>query len=277
MALQKSRPYTPGRRGKIAIIRRDLHKGKPHKSLVTGVARTGGRNSGGRITVRHRGGGHRRRLRLIDFRRDKDGIPATIQRFEHDPGRSANIALVRYADHEYRYVLALKDMHPGDIIVSGTDAPLANGNCLPLNMIPQGTTVCCVELKPGKGAQLARSAGSSAQLVAIEGDYAFLRMRSTEMRKVHLSCRAVIGEVGNAEHFLIKLGKAGATRWRGRRPHVRGMVKNPIDHPMGGGEGKSKSKKIPRSPTGVPAKGYRTRKNKRTQSMILSRRRSKRK
>lgn len=277
MTLQKSKPYTPGRRGKIAILRQGLYRGGPHKGLVKGTARTGGRNSGGRITMRHRGGGHRRRLRMIDFRRDKDGMDATVVRLEYDPGRSARIALVQYADDEIRYVIALRDMAKGDVIRSGEDAPIREGNCMPLSMIPQGTTVCCVELKPGKGAQLARAAGSSAQLVAIEGDYAFLRMRSSEMRKVHLRCRAVIGEIGNAENFLIKLGKAGATRWKGRRPHVRGMVKNPVDHPMGGGEGKSKSKKIPRSPTGVPAKGYRTRHNKRTQSMILTRRRSKKK
>ena len=274
MPLQRSKPYTPARRGKVAVVGSGLHKGKPFKSLIKGKAKTGGRSSG-RITMRHRGGGHRKRIRMIDFRRDKDDVTAKVLRIEYDPNRSANIALVKYEDGEHRYVLALRNMKRGDIIQSGMYAPISNGNCLPLNMIPQGVTVCCVELKPGKGAQLARAAGSSVMLVAIEGDYAFLRLKSTEMRKVHSRCRAVIGEVGNAENFLTKLGKAGARRWKGRRPHVRGMVKNPVDHPMGGGEGKSKSNKIPRSPTGVPAKGYRTRHNKRTQPMIMSRRKSK--
>lgn len=275
MTLQKSKPYTPGRRGKTFILRDDLHRGKPRKSLVSGVGRTGGRNNHGRITVRHRGGGHRRLLRTVDFQRSKDGMDAVVQHLEYDPGRSARLALVRYEDGEYRYVLALKGMVKHDAISSGNDVPVNNGNCMPLSHIPQGTTICCVELRPGKGAQLARAAGTSAQLIATDGDYAFLRMRSTEMRKVHIRCRAVVGEVGNAENFLVKLGKAGATRWRGRRPHVRGMVMNPVDHPMGGGEGKSKSNKIPCSPTGVPAKGYRTRRNKRTQPMIMTRRRSK--
>ena len=276
MALQKSKPVTPGRRGRVAIVRRGLYRGGPKKSLLTTIAHTGGRNNDGRMTVRHRGGGHRRRWRMIDFRRDKEGMAATVERIEHDPGRSARIALVRYQDGEYRYILALKDMEKNDVIASGAGAAISNGNCLQLRAIPKGSTVCCVELKPGKGAQLARSAGSSAQYIAQEGDYAFLRLRSTEMRKVHVRCRAVIGTVGNPEHFLVKLGKAGAQRWRGRRPHVRGMVKNPVDHPMGGGEGRSKSNKIPCSPTGVPAKGYRTRRNKRTQPLILSRRRVRR-
>ena len=276
MALRKSKPTSPGRRGQVSLIRSDLYRGGPKKSLTKGRPRTGGRNNEGRMTIRHRGGGHRRRWRVIDFRREKDGMDAVVERIEHDPGRSANIALVRYADGEHRYVIALKGMQKNDVIHSGESAQISNGSCMPLRSIPKGSTVCCVELKPGKGAQLARSAGSSVQFVAQEGDYAFLRMRSSEMRKVHSRCRAVIGEVGNSEHFLIKRGKAGATRWRGRRPHVRGMVKNPVDHPMGGGEGRSKSNKIPSSPTGVPAKGYRTRRNKRTQPMIVSRRRSRR-
>ena len=274
--LRRSKPVTPGSRGKVSIIRRGLYRGQPHKSLVSGAGHTGGRNNAGRMTVRHRGGGHRSRHRMVDFRRTKEDMNATVQRIEYDPGRSANLALLKYTDGEYRYVLALKGMEKNDVVSAGKVVPISNGNCLPLQRIPQGTTVCCVELKPGKGAQLARSAGSSAQFVAVEGDYAFLRLRSTEMRKVHVRCRAVIGEVGNAEHFLIKLGKAGAVRWRGRRPHVRGMVKNPVDHPMGGGEGRSKSNKIPCSPTGVPAKGYRTRRNKLTAPMIVSRRRNKR-
>ena len=276
MAMQKSKPTSPGRRGRVGIVRRGLYRGSPHKALTTGRPRTGGRNNAGRMTVRHRGGGHRRRWRTVDFRRDKDGMDAVVERIEHDPGRSARIALVRYEDGERRYVIALKGMRKKDVIQSGAGAPVANGNCLPLRDIPKGSTVCCVELKPGKGAQLARSAGSSVQYVAQEGDYAFLRLRSSEMRKVHVRCRAVVGEVGNPEHFLVKRGKAGATRWRGRRPHVRGIVKNPVDHPMGGGEGRSKSNKIPQSPTGVPAKGHRTRRNKRTQPMIVTRRRRRR-
>ena len=276
MALRKAKPTSAGRRGQVQVIRSGIYRGSPQKSLTRGKSRTGGRNNAGRMTMRHRGGGHRRKWRTVDFRRDKDGVDAVVERIEHDPGRSANIALVRYGDGEQRYVIALKGMQKNDVIRSGENATISNGNCLPLRSIPKGSTVCCVELKPGKGAQLARSAGSSVQYVAQEGDYAFLRMRSTEMRKVHSQCRAVIGEVGNAEHFLIKRGKAGATRWRGRRPHVRGIVKNPVDHPMGGGEGKSKSNKIPTSPTGVPAKGYRTRRNKRTQPMIVNRRRAKR-
>lgn len=276
MALRKDKPTSPGRRGRVTVLREGLHKGGPKKSLLAGRARTGGRNNAGRMTVRHRGGGHRRRLRMIDFRRDKDGVDAVVERVEYDPGRSARIALLRYADGEHRYILALKDMRRRDVVRSGDNVAASNGNCMQLRYIPKGSTVCCVELKPGKGAQLARAAGSSAQYVAQEGEYAFVRLRSSEMRKVHVRCRAVMGEVGNAEHSLAKLGKAGATRWHGRRPHVRGIVKNPVDHPMGGGEGRSKSNKIPCSPTGVPAKGYRTRRNKRTQSMIVNRRRKRR-
>ena len=276
MPLQKSRPTSPGRRGRVAIVRRGIYRGGPKKSLLSHKTHTGGRNNAGRMTVRHRGGGHRRRWREIDFKRDKDHIDGVIERIEYDPGRSAHIALVRYEDGEFRYIVALKGMRKHDVVQSGENVVASNGNCMQLRHIPKGSTVCCVELKPGKGAQLARAAGSAVQFVAQEGDYAFLRLRSSEMRKVHVRCRAVVGEVGNAEHFLAKLGKAGATRWKGRRPHVRGMVKNPVDHPMGGGEGRSKSNKIPVSPTGVPAKGYRTRKNKRTDSMIVSRRRKRR-
>ena len=276
MALLKYKPTSPGQRGRISIIRDGIYRGSPKKSLLTHVPKTGGRNNNGHMTVRHRGGGHKRRWRVIDFRRDKDGIDGIVERIEYDPGRSARIALVRYADGEYRYIIALKDMQKNDVVQSGESVAVSNGNCMQLRNIPKGSTVCCVELKPGKGAQIARSAGSSVQYVAQEGDYAFIRLRSSEMRKVHVRCRAVIGEVGNPEHFLIKYGKAGAKRWLGRRPRVRGVVKNPVDHPMGGGEGKSKSNKIPQSPTGVPAKGFRTRKNKRTQSMIVTRRRKRR-
>lgn len=208
--LRRSKPVTPGTRGKVSVVRRNLYRGSPHKSLTSGGARTGGRNNAGRMTVRHRGGGHRVRHRIIDFRRTKEDMDATVKRIEYDPGRSANLALLQYSDGEYRYVLALKGMEKDDVVSSGPSAAISNGNCLPLQNIPQGTTVCCVELKPGKGAQLARSAGSSAQFVAVEGDYAFLRLRSSEMRKVHSRCRAVIGEVGNAEHFFDQAGQG----WR---------------------------------------------------------------
>lgn len=275
MALIKYKPVTPGRRGKVGIDRAGLHKGGPYKKLVVAKARSGGRNNAGRMTVRHRGGGHRRKLRTVDFRRAKDGVEATVLRIEHDPNRSAHLALLRYADGEHRYIIALSGLAPGALLSSGADAPVRVGVCKELADIPVGSTVCCVELKPGKGAQLARSAGTSIQFAALEGAYALLRLRSGEMRKVAASCRATLGVVGNSEHFLIKHGKAGAVRWRGRRPRVRGIAKNPVDHPMGGGEGRSKSNRIPCSPTGVPAKGYRTRRNKRTEPMIVSRRRRK--
>jgi large subunit ribosomal protein L2 len=240
--------------------------------LVEKGSSSGGRNNLGRITVRHRGGGHKRRYRQIDFRRNKDGVPGRIERIEHDPNRSANLALVLYADGERRYILAPRGMKAGDPIMAGSEAPIKPGNAMALRSIPVGTLVHNVELKPGKGGQIVRSAGGSAQLVAREGQYATLRLRSGEMRKVHITCRATIGEVGNFEHNLQKLGKAGAKRWRGVRPTVRGVAMNPVDHPHGGGEGRTSGGRHPVSPWGTPTKGYRTRNNKRTDGLIVRRR-----
>jgi large subunit ribosomal protein L2 len=272
MALVKTKPTSPARRGMVKVVDHDLHKGKPYAPLLEHKIATSGRNNKGRITVRHRGGGHKRHYRLIDFKRDKDGIPATIERLEYDPNRSAHIALLLYADGERRYILAPRRAKAGDSVISGEVAPIAVGNCLPLRKIPVGTVIHCVEMKPGKGGQLARSAGASIQFLGKEGTTAMLRMRSGEVRKVPLSCRATIGEVGNQEHSLRKLGKAGAKRWRGIRPTVRGVAMNPVDHPHGGGEGRTSGGRHPVSPWGVPTKGHRTRSNKRTDSMILRRR-----
>jgi large subunit ribosomal protein L2 len=272
MALIKARPTSPARRFVVHVATSGLHKGEPHAPLLVRATKTGGRNNRGRITVRHRGGGHKRHYRLVDFKRDKVGIPAKVEHVEYDPNRSARLALVLYADGERRYVIAPKGIAVGSTISSGVDAPISPGNCLPMRNIPVGTQVHCVELKPGKGAQFARSAGASAQLIAREGGYATLRLRSGEMRKVLVDCRACIGEVGNGEHNLRALGKAGAARWRGRRPTVRGVAMNPVDHPHGGGEGKSSGGRHPVTPWGVPTKGYKTRRNKRTNSMIVRRR-----
>jgi large subunit ribosomal protein L2 len=266
---------TPGQRGMVRVVNADLHKGKPHESLTTVLPKTGGRNNQGRITTRHRGGGHRRHYRVIDFRRDKDGIPGKVERIEYDPNRSAHLALVVYRDGERRYILAPKGVAVGDPIIAGTESPIKPGSALPLKSIPVGTQVHCLELKPGRGAQLARSAGASVQIVAREGGYVTVRLRSGEMRKVHVNCRATIGEVGNGEHNLRKLGKAGASRWRGVRPTVRGVAMNPVDHPHGGGEGRTSGGRHPVSPWGMPTKGYKTRKNKRTQSMIVRSRKRK--
>ncbi len=272
MALIKSKPRTPGQRGMVRVKTPELHKGGAHAPLLQKKKKTAGRNSYGRITSWHRGGGHRQHYRVLDFRRDKDGVPATVERLEYDPNRSAHLALLLYADGERRYIIAPQGVRAGDKVESGPSAPIRPGNAKPLSAIPVGVTVHCVELHPGRGAQLARSAGISAQFVALDGDYAMLRLKSGETRRVRANCRAVIGAVGNEEHFLQKLGKAGAVRHRGRRPHVRGMVMNPVDHPMGGGEGRSKSNKIPVSPWGQPARGYRTRKNKRTDKWIVVKR-----
>jgi len=272
MAIVKQKPTSPGRRFVIKVSTPELHKGAPYEPLLDKKSKSGGRNNAGRITTRHRGGGHKQRYRIIDFRREKDGVPAVVERLEYDPNRSARIALLKYRDGERRYIIAPRNLQAGDELVSGSEAPIRAGNCLPLGDIPVGTTVHCIELKPGKGAQMARSAGASAQLVAREGQYATLRLRSGEMRKVRAECRAVIGEVGNSEHSLRKLGKAGATRWRGRRPTVRGVVMNPVDHPHGGGEGRTSGGRHPVTPWGVPTKGYKTRKTKRTDSMIVRRR-----
>ena len=272
MAVVKAKPTSPGRRFVVKVVDPSLHKGSPYKPLVEKKSRTGGRNTAGRITTRHRGGGHKQHYRKIDFKRDKDGIRGTVARLEYDPNRTANIALVKYADGEYRYIVAPRGLRAGDQVMSGSTAPIRPGNAMPLRNVPVGSVVHCVELKPGKGAQLSRSAGSSCQFVAREGSHALLRLRSGEMRQVAVECRATLGEVGNSEHNLRSLGKAGAKRWRGIRPTVRGVAMNPVDHPHGGGEGKSSGGRHPVSPTGVPTKGYKTRKNKRTDRLIVRRR-----
>jgi len=272
MAVVKQKPTTPGRRGMVRVVTPELYKGRPQSGLVEAKKSISGRNNAGRITVRHRGGGHKRHYRIIDFKRTKDGIPATIERIEYDPNRSAHIALLLYRDGERRYIIAPRGLSQGNQVQSGKDSPIQAGNSLPLSVIPVGTVVHCVELKPGKGAQLARSAGASVQFLGREGRYALMRLRSGEMRRVHVDCRATIGEVGNAENSLRKLGKAGAKRWRGIRPTVRGVAMNPVDHPHGGGEGRTSGGRDPVSPWGVPTKGYRTRNNKRTGSMIIRRR-----
>ena len=272
MALQQTRPTSPGRRFVVKVTTPDLYKGAPHTALVTRLERSTGRNNHGRVTTRHKGGGHKRLYRLIDFRRDKDGIPAKVERIEYDPNRSAHLALLLYADGERRYIIAPTGVAAGDALVSGRDAPIKNGNALPLRNIPVGTLVHAVELKPGKGAQIARAAGSSVQIVARDGIYASVRLRSGEMRKVHIECRATIGEVGREEHNLRKYGKAGAKRWRGIRPTVRGVAMNPVDHPHGGGEGKTSGGRHPVTPWGVKTKGFKTRRNKRTATMIIRRR-----
>jgi large subunit ribosomal protein L2 len=272
MAIVKTNPTSAGRRFVVKVQTPGLHKGAPHGPLLGTKHKHGGRNNKGRITVRHQGGGHKQRYRIVDFKRDKVGVPAVVERIEYDPNRSAHLALLKYADGQRTYIIAPKGLKAGDPVQSGEDAPIAAGNCLPLRNIPVGGLVHCVELRPGKGAQLARAAGSSAQLIAREGIYATLRLRSGEMRKVHTDCRAVIGEVGNHENSLRKLGKAGATRWRGVRPTVRGVVMNPVDHPHGGGEGRTSGGRHPVTPWGVPTKGHKTRKNKRTDGMIVRRR-----
>ena len=275
MALVKVRATSAGRRGLIKVVSPDLHKGKPLASLLARKKKRGGRNNYGRITTRHQGGGHKRHYRIVDFKRDKDGIPSRVERIEYDPNRSANIALLLYADGERRYIIAPNGVAVGAELLSGSEAPIKAGNTLPLKNIPVGSTVHCVELKAGRGAQLARAAGASMQLVAREGTYAQLRLRSGEVRKIHIDCRATVGDVGNSEHSLRKLGKAGATRWRGIRPTVRGTAMNPVDHPHGGGEGRTKGGRHPVSPWGVPTKGYKTRHNKRTDRMIVNRRKRK--
>ena len=272
MAIVKTKPTSAGRRFVVKIAEQDLHKGGPHEPLVEKKSKSGGRNNKGRITTRHRGGGHKQRYRVVDFKRAKTGIPARVERIEYDPNRTAHIALLRYADGERTYIIAPKGIKAGDTVRSGEDAAINIGNCLPLRNIPVGTVVHCVEMKPGKGAQIARSAGASVQLIAREGRFATLRLRSGEMRKVHAECRAVIGEVSNATNNLRKLGKAGAMRWRGVRPTVRGVAMNPVDHPHGGGEGRTSGGRHPVSPWGVQTKGFRTRTNKRTDKMIVRRR-----
>jgi len=272
MALIKLKPTSPGARAVVRVVNKELHKGKPEASLLEKKTRTAGRNNNGHITTRHMGGGHKKHYRIVDFKRDKDGIPAKVERLEYDPNRSAHLALLVYADGERRYILAPKGISAGAQLVSGSEAPIKAGNALPLRNIPVGSIIHAIEMLPGKGAQLARSAGAAVQLLAREGSYAQLRLRSGEIRKVHIDCKATLGEVGNSEHSLRSIGKAGANRWRGIRPTVRGVAMNPIDHPHGGGEGKTAAGRHPVSPWGVPAKGFRTRSNKRTSGMIVRRR-----
>ncbi|ALZ86388.1 MULTISPECIES: 50S ribosomal protein L2 [Pseudomonas] len=271
MAIVKCKPTSAGRRFVVKVVNSDLHKGAPYAPLLEKKSKSGGRNNNGRITTRHIGGGHKQHYRLVDFRRNKDGIPAVVERIEYDPNRTAHIALLKYADGERRYIIAPKGVAAGDQLMSGAGAPIKAGNNLPLRNVPVGSTVHGIELKPGKGAQIARSAGTSAQLVAREGAYVTVRLRSGEMRKVLSECRATLGEVSNGEHSLRSLGKAGATRWRGVRPTVRGVAMNPVDHPHGGGEGRTSGGRHPVSPWGVKTKGLKTRSNKRTDKMIVRR------
>ncbi|MEG0820924.1 MAG: 50S ribosomal protein L2 [Burkholderiaceae bacterium] len=272
MALVKVKPTSAGRRHVVKVVNAGLHKGKPFAALTEKKIRGSGRNNNGRITVRHKGGGHKQAYRVIDFKRNKDGIPAKVERIEYDPNRSANIALVLYADGERRYIIASKGLVAGAELMNGPEAPIKIGNTLPLRNIPVGSTIHCIEMQPGKGAQMVRSAGTFAQLLAREGTYAQIRLRSGEVRRVLIECRATIGAVGNEENSLRELGKAGAKRWRGVRPTVRGVAMNPVDHPHGGGEGRTGTGRAPVSPWGQLTKGYRTRKNKRTDSMIVQRR-----
>jgi large subunit ribosomal protein L2 len=274
MGLKKFKPTTPSRRFMIITDFSEITKSTPEKSLIQPLKKSGGRNSYGRVTMRHRGGGHKRRYRVIDFKREKFDIPAKVVSIEYDPNRSARIALLVYADGEKRYILAPKGINVGDEILSGPNAEIKPGNALPLEKIPVGTIVHNIEFEPGKGAKIARSAGTYAQLMAKEGNYALLRMPSSELRRVHVKCMATVGMVGNEDHINEVFGKAGRTRWLGKRPHVRGMAMNPVDHPMGGGEGASKGH-IPQSPWGTPAKGYKTRRGKRKSDKFIVRRRKK--
>ncbi len=271
MPIVKTKPTSAGRRFVVKVVEPDLYKGGPQEALVEKKTKSGGRNNKGRITSRHRGGGHKQRYRVVDFKRNKTGVAAKVERLEYDPNRTAYIALLLYADGERNYIIAPKGLRAGAIVQSGEDVPISVGNCLPLRNIPVGSIVHCIEMKPGKGAQMARAAGAAAQVIAREGAFATLRLRSGEIRKVHSECRAVIGEAGNSSNNLRKLGKAGATRWRGVRPTVRGVVMNPVDHPHGGGEGRTSGGRHPVSPWGMPTKGHRTRTNKRTNNMIVRR------
>ena len=275
MPLIKMKPTSPGTRGQVRLVNPGLYKGRPVDALTSSKSKTAGRNNNGHITMRHHGGGHKQQYRMIDFRRDKDGIPAKVERLEYDPNRTAHIALLCYADGERRYIIAPRGIEVGATLISGAEAPIKPGNALPIRNIPVGTTIHCIEMLPGKGAQMARTAGSAVQLLAREGTYAQLRLRSGEIRKAHIECRATIGEVGNGEHSLRQIGKAGANRWRGIRPTVRGVAMNPVDHPHGGGEGKTAAGRDPVSPWGTKTKGYRTRKSKRTDVMIVQRRHNK--
>ncbi|VCU69129.1 50S ribosomal protein L2 [Pigmentiphaga humi] len=275
MPLVKLKPTSAGRRAMVKVVHPHLHKGRPLDSLLEKQMQNAGRNNNGHITTRHRGGGHKQHYRVVDFKRTKDGIPAKVERIEYDPNRTAHIALLCYADGERRYIIAPRGLEVGAMLLSGSEAPIRAGNTLPIRNIPVGSTIHCVEMIPGKGAQMVRSAGGSAVLLAREGTYAQVRLRSGEVRKVHIECRATIGEVSNEEHGLRQIGKAGATRWRGIRPTVRGVAMNPIDHPHGGGEGRTGEAREPVSPWGTPSKGFKTRRNKRTSNMIVQRRKKK--
>ena len=272
MPLQKVKPTSPGRRAVVKVVHPHLYKGRPVDSLTESQKRGSGRNNNGHITMRHKGGGHKQQYRVVDWKRNKDQVAAKVERLEYDPNRSAHLALLLYTDGERRYMIAPRGVTVGTMLQSGPEAPIKPGNCLPLRNIPVGTTIHCIEMLPGKGAQIARSAGAGVQLLAREGEYAQLRLRSGEIRKVHVNCRATIGEVGNEEHSLRSIGKAGANRWRGIRPTVRAISMNPVDHPMGGRTNGGGGRHHPVSPWGTPAKGYKTRKNKRTDSMIVRRR-----
>ncbi|MBP7132031.1 MAG: 50S ribosomal protein L2 [Aquabacterium sp.] len=272
MAVVKLKPTSPGRRGVVKVVHKHLHKGAPHAALLEPQIQNAGRNNNGHITIRHKGGGHKHHYRVVDFIRNKDGIPAKVERIEYDPNRTAHIALVCYADGERRYIIAPRGLEAGATVISGSEAPIKAGNALPIRNIPVGSTIHNIELKPGKGGQIARSAGTSAVLMAREGTYAQVRLRSGEVRKVHIECRATLGEVSNEEHSLRRYGKAGAIRWKGIRPTVRGVAMNPVDHPHGGGEGRTGEGQVPVSPWNTMTKGYRTRNNKRTQTFIVSRR-----
>ncbi|MDO8846478.1 MAG: 50S ribosomal protein L2 [Methylicorpusculum sp.] len=275
MAIVKSKPTSAGSRFVVRVKNDELHKGKPFAPLLDKNSKNGGRNNQGRITTRHVGGGHKHHYRIIDFKRNKSDIPGIVERLEYDPNRTANIALILFKDGERRYIIAPKGLVVGQEVLSAETTAVKPGNCMPLRNMPLGTTIHCLELKPGKGAQIARSAGASAQLVARDGAHVTVRLRSGEMRKIMADCRAVVGEVSNSEHNLTSLGKAGAKRWRGVRPTVRGVAMNPVDHPHGGGEGRTSGGRHPVSPWGTPTKGYKTRKNKRTDNMIVRRRKQK--
>ena len=270
--VREDRPITPSSRGRIRVTNTDLSKGsRPHPSLTSSKKRISGRNNQGRMTVRSRGGGHKRLYRLIDFKRNKDGVPARVEKLEYDPNRTANIALLLYADGERRYIIAPKNVKVGDTLVSGDNATIQPGNAMPLSAVPLGSAVHCIEMRPGKGAQMMRSAGTSAQLIAKDGAYVTVRLKSGEMRKVLAACRATLGEVGNSEHNLRVLGSAGAARRRGRRPHVRGVAMNPVVQPHGGGEGKTSAGRHPVSFSCVPTKGYKTRKKRKSSSKYIVR------
>jgi len=272
MAVKKVKPTSPGRRFQNYSGFEEITKTAPERSLLKIQKKSGGRNTNGRVTARHRGGGHKRYYRMIDFKRDKEGVPAKVAAIEYDPNRSARIALLHYADGEKRYIIAPLKLSVGDTVMAGPDADIQPGNSLPLANIPLGTHIHNIELRIGKGGQIVRSAGTFAQLMAKEDRYALVKLPSGEVRMVLLKCKATVGQLGNVTHENVHLGKAGRTRWKGRRPKVRGVAMNPVDHPMGGGEGRSSGGRHPCSPWGVPTKGYRTRKNKRTNRYIVKRR-----